>query len=879
MTDYYVATTGNNGDNGGISDPWLTIIYALDQIIPGDIIYIRGGTYNERLYITQGQVGQDYLTIKAYPDETPVIQPQVESTGWEDIGGGRWRISVSSDDYDFNVTNNGTLFYPVLIKENDYGISRVNTVDELENPIIDVVNPSTGNTEYDLFFSEDKGDTIEITLSLIRGENPNTEINIFILDPLDRITIYSPNIEINGLTFRYGYDGIYCANSGGSFGDNVRIINNTIERIANFGISEIEDNAYIYNNIIRYCGQPLKYDNSPDDPSNWNMVQNNLDPCIYSTGTNGIIDSNTLGFCYGTELQVANLASALAPGAKPYNYVIKNNFVVGKFILSGGGNVIYNNIVVANNLGTPPTYAFISRAPYSSQVYNNLFIGNYGVWIKTDNNNEEYLEFRNNIIKNLVFVNHALVSELESRNHKFNNNLWYGSSTFSVDGTTYNTFVDYKNYMNSIGLEKGTINDEPLFIREQDIPEDYLATDYMPLFNSPVIDAGFIEDGKDLDLRNPSIIYYNPYSLGETDYNGQNRIVGDIVDMGPFEYQQNPSEEEPSFFILPISSNSSSSSFSSSSISSSSVSSSSSSSSSLSSSSSSLSSSSISSSSSSLSSSSISSSSSSISSSSSSLSSSSISSSSSSLSSSSSSLSSSSSSISSSSSLSSSSSSTSIYTDINNGDIVTVSENIIFRFLSVNSNTATIIIDGINFVIKNENGLFVWDNNSKINKNIFTWTDQKIYRKAGRFFIKITYNGEGSLLFSIEFVTFYKMTADLISDSQDRGENISSEILQMRNDLDNSEIDDENIDKLWLYNEINRTYIEINRQHNNYSSETLNFVQKLQKYIVDKYGSINSFLRDNNLTVLPTFAAISSLVGYTIDDDLIIPEEELCPIS
>jgi len=232
-----------------------------------------------------------------------------------------------------------------------------------------------------------------------------------------------------------------------------------------------------------------------------------------------------------------------------------------------------------------------------------------------------------------------------------------------------------------------------------------------------------------------------------------------------------------------------------------------------------------------------------------------------------------------SSSNSSSSSSTSIYTDIINEETVICSQDTSYRFSSVDTNTCTIIIDGVSFVVKNEDNLLVWDNNSKINIHTFTYIDQKIYRKAGRFYILITYIGTGSLLFSIEFITFYKMTADIISNSQDRGESISSDILQMRNDLENSEVDDDNIDKKWVYEETNRTYGELNIQHNNYSREVLNFVQKLQEYIVSKYSSVNTFLRDTNTTVLPTFSIISGLVGYTIDDDLIASEESFCQIS
>ncbi len=221
----------------------------------------------------------------------------------------------------------------------------------------------------------------------------------------------------------------------------------------------------------------------------------------------------------------------------------------------------------------------------------------------------------------------------------------------------------------------------------------------------------------------------------------------------------------------------------------------------------------------------------------------------------------------------------SIYTDIINGETVTCSQDTSYRFVSVDTNTCTVIIDGVSFIVKNEDELLVWDNNSKINMNTFTWTGQKIYRKAGRFYILITYIGTGSLLFSIEFITFYKMTTDLISNSQDRGENISSEMLQMRNNLENSEVDDDNIDKKWVYEEIDRTYGELDTQHNNYSSETLSFVQKLQEYIVNKYNSVNTFLRDTNTTVLPTFATVSGLVGYIIDDDLIASEESFCQVS
>jgi hypothetical protein len=41
----YVATTGNNSNNGTIGSPWLTIAYAVSQSTSGDIIHVNAGSY------------------------------------------------------------------------------------------------------------------------------------------------------------------------------------------------------------------------------------------------------------------------------------------------------------------------------------------------------------------------------------------------------------------------------------------------------------------------------------------------------------------------------------------------------------------------------------------------------------------------------------------------------------------------------------------------------------------------------------------------------------------------------------------------------------------------------------------------------------------
>lgn len=125
-------------------------------------------------------------------------------------------------------------------------------------------------------------------------------------------------------------------------------------------------------------------------------------------------------------------------------------------------------------------------------------------------------------------------------------------------------------------------------------------------------------------------------------------------------------------------------------------------------------------------------------------------------------------------------------------------------------------------------------------------------------------------------ISLYKDIADLINSSQERGQEIVSSLYNMRQNLSNSEVSSQNVDKGWLYDEVDRTYEDVDLHHNEYIPELYNFVKKLQLYITEKYGSVNNFLRDNGETVFSIFADISNQVGYEIDADLIQSESDFC---
>ena len=81
--EYYVSTTGNNATgNGSIDNPWQTITKGQSMLSPGDTLFVREGTYRESVTITsQGSVDNP-ITIKAYPNETPILDGRAVVAGW-----------------------------------------------------------------------------------------------------------------------------------------------------------------------------------------------------------------------------------------------------------------------------------------------------------------------------------------------------------------------------------------------------------------------------------------------------------------------------------------------------------------------------------------------------------------------------------------------------------------------------------------------------------------------------------------------------------------------------------------------------------------------------------------------------------------------------
>ncbi len=70
---YYVSPSGDNGQSGDTSHPWRTIQFAVDQLTPGDTVYVTDGVYNELVVLHMSGTEERPIVLRAAPGAHPII--------------------------------------------------------------------------------------------------------------------------------------------------------------------------------------------------------------------------------------------------------------------------------------------------------------------------------------------------------------------------------------------------------------------------------------------------------------------------------------------------------------------------------------------------------------------------------------------------------------------------------------------------------------------------------------------------------------------------------------------------------------------------------------------------------------------------------------
>ncbi len=243
---YFVATSGNDSNPGTQEQPFRTIQKAANTVKAGDTVYIRGGTYNEKVDMQTSGTSGNYITFRNYPGEKPVVDGKGIDWGYN------WNSLV-------NINSKSYIRLEGLRVINSRWAGIGSTKVEANSNYIQVINCSTSNTRASgiAFYTATNitvdGNSVEkaCTASGSQEAISFSNVNGFVIR---NNRVFNITNSVQGA----GGEGID-AKEGSS---NGKIYNNTVHDIAKIGIyidsySKTSSNIEVYGNNIYNCGQGI----------------------------------------------------------------------------------------------------------------------------------------------------------------------------------------------------------------------------------------------------------------------------------------------------------------------------------------------------------------------------------------------------------------------------------------------------------------------------------------------------------------------------------------------------------------------------------------------------------------------------------------------
>ena len=93
---YYVSTNGADTNKGTFENPFLSITKAISIMNPGDICFVREGTYHEEIALNEIEGSKENpISICAYKNEKVVLDGSIPiQTKWERFEGDIFRTKI-----------------------------------------------------------------------------------------------------------------------------------------------------------------------------------------------------------------------------------------------------------------------------------------------------------------------------------------------------------------------------------------------------------------------------------------------------------------------------------------------------------------------------------------------------------------------------------------------------------------------------------------------------------------------------------------------------------------------------------------------------------------------------------------------------------------
>jgi parallel beta-helix repeat protein len=490
---YYVATTGNDSNPGNEANPWRTIQKAANTMVAGDTVYIRAGTYSEK--VTPGKSGApgSYITYANYSGEKPTINASGYNAGFYMYGKSYIQIiglKVVGD----RAGGSGT-YAGIWVGDNS------------SNIVIDGIEATTNR--FGIFL---KGAAAPVSYVTVKNSllHDNPFHGLWVAERAYDITI-GPNNKMyrNQGEEIYAY-GIECGTDYGKpFADGprrVKIYDNEIYSNYMQGI-RTWNAAYVW----------IKNNKIHDNGATGIQIEDGSENIVVE---DNISEYNAQTFEYETGIWVDD--------AK--NVVVNRNYLrgnkIGLMVTDSSRVILRNNVIVENNRGVPNLYNSmginINRNTFNVSVVHNTLFRN-GAPESTKGGISMCssppiggIVFKNNILSETTAPHDLWVG---CKDYVSDYNLVFNTRNLVVEW--YGSHISWPQYLTTSGQDSHSIIENPLFTSPEN--GDFHLRDNSPCRNR----GGFL-------TRTSNAGSGNLLAVEDASYfsNGFGVIPGDFIKVG-----------------------------------------------------------------------------------------------------------------------------------------------------------------------------------------------------------------------------------------------------------------------------------------------------------------------------------------------------------